>query len=143
MPRAWQSPRNTENEERAKKIPHPRAGLSHARWRTLSPVEKIERQLGLNLDQICEIMSRPWEECDAAGLAIRAQVLCIFLAIGAKMIRAAADGTLDYEAACGRGRQREPRDFGSVRPQGSQSARGRRADAPACKGISRSALPGG
>jgi hypothetical protein len=43
---------------------------------------------------------------------MRAQVLCVFLAIGAKMIRAAADGTLDYEAACGRGRQREePRNL--------------------------------
>jgi hypothetical protein len=32
--------------------------------------------------------------------------------MGAKMIRAAADGTLDFGAACGRTRQRdEPRDF--------------------------------
>jgi hypothetical protein len=34
------------------------------------------------------------------------------LAIGAKMIGAAAHGTLDYVTACGRARQRdEPRDF--------------------------------
>jgi hypothetical protein len=75
-------------------------------------MEKIEQQLGLNLDQICEIMSRPWEKCDAAWMAIKARVLCIFPAIGAKMIRAAADVTLDYAAACGRARRREePRDF--------------------------------
>jgi hypothetical protein len=93
------------------KLTHPRAGLSHAEWRALSPLEKIERQLGLNLDQMCAIMSRPWEECDSAWLAIKTQVLCVFLAIGAKMIRAAADGSLDYAAACGRARRREePRD---------------------------------
>jgi hypothetical protein len=60
---------------------------------------------------MCEIMSRPWDECDAAWIAIMARVLCIFWAIGAKMIRALADGTLDYEAACRRrARQREPCD---------------------------------
>jgi hypothetical protein len=76
-------------------------------------VEKIERQLCLSLDQMAEIMSRPWDECDAAWRAIKAQVLCVFLAMGAKMIRAWADGTLDLEAACGRARQRDkPRDFG-------------------------------
>jgi hypothetical protein len=94
------------------KLTHPRAGLSHAQWRALSPVEKIERQLGLSLDQMCEIMSRPWDECDTAWIAIMARVLCVFWAIGAKMIRALADGTLDYEAACGRGRQcEEPRNL--------------------------------
>jgi hypothetical protein len=81
------------------KLKHPRAGLSHAQWRALSPVEKIERQLGLSLDQMAEIMSRPWEECDAAWLAIKTRVLCVFLAIGAKMIRAAAGGTLDFPGA--------------------------------------------
>jgi hypothetical protein len=93
------------------KLTHPRAGLSHGEWRALSPVEKIERQLGLSLDQMAEIMSRPWEECDAAWLAIKTRVLCVFLAIGAKMIRAAADGTLGFAAACRRARQREPRDL--------------------------------
>jgi hypothetical protein len=100
------------------KLTHPRAGLSHTEWRALSPVEKIERQLGLSLDQVCEIMSRPWEECDAAWMAIRARVLCVFLAIGAKMIRALADGTLDYAAACGRARECEPTRPRRVRPQG-------------------------
>jgi hypothetical protein len=42
------------------KLTHPRAGLSHAEWRALSSVEKIEQQLGLSLAQMCEIMSRPW-----------------------------------------------------------------------------------
>ena len=93
------------------KLTHPRAGLSHGEWRALSPVEKIERQLGLSLDQICEIMSRPWDECDAAWIAIKTRVLCVFWAIGAKMIREWADGTLNFGAACGRARQRdEPRD---------------------------------
>jgi hypothetical protein len=105
------------------KLTHPRAGLSHAHWRALSPVEKIERQLGLSLDQMAEIMSRPWEECDAAWIAIKTRVLCVFLAIGAKMIRALPDGTLDYAAACGRA--------GGVT---SATAPGRSADAPACTG---------
>jgi hypothetical protein len=48
------------------KLTNPRACLSHVQWRALSPVEKIERQLGLSLAQMCEIMSRPWDECDAA-----------------------------------------------------------------------------
>ena len=94
------------------KLTHPRAGLCHAQWRALSPAERIERQLGLSLTQMCEIMSRPWVECDTAWIAIMARVLCVFWAIGAKMIRALADGTLDYEAACGRGRQcEEPRNL--------------------------------
>jgi hypothetical protein len=66
------------------KLTHPRAGLSHARWRALSPVEKIERQLGLSLNQMAEIIARPWEECDAAWLAIKTRVSCVFWAIGAK-----------------------------------------------------------
>jgi hypothetical protein len=127
------------------KLTHPRAGLTHAQWRALSPVEKIETQLGLNLDQMAEIMSRPWEECDAAWIAIKTRVLCVFWAIGAKMIRASADGTLDYAAACRRAWQREPRDFDES-PAGSPSATapgGGSADAPACTGISRSAVRGG
>ena len=97
------------------KLTHPRAGLSHAQWRALSPMEKIERQLGLSLDQICEIMSRLWEECDAALLAIKTQVRCVFWAIGAKMIRAWANGTLDFAAACGRaGERTEPRGLRRV-----------------------------
>jgi hypothetical protein len=55
------------------KLTHPRAGLSHAQWRTLSPLERIEQQLGLSLDELCEIMSRPWDECDAAWIAIKAR----------------------------------------------------------------------
>jgi len=48
----------------------------------------------------------PWEECDRAWMAIKAQVLCVFLAMGAKMSRAVADGTLDFGAAPGRARRR-------------------------------------
>jgi hypothetical protein len=36
---------------------HPRAGLSHARWRTLGPVEKLERLFGMSLDDLYEILS--------------------------------------------------------------------------------------
>jgi hypothetical protein len=44
-------------------------------------------------------------------MAIKTRVLCFLWAIGAKMIRAWADGTLDFAAACRRARQREPLDF--------------------------------
>jgi hypothetical protein len=71
----------------------------------------MERQLGLSLDQMAEISSRPWEECDWAWMAIKARVLCVFLAMGAKMIRAWADGTLDFAAACGARQREEQRDF--------------------------------
>jgi hypothetical protein len=39
------------------------------------------------------------------GIAIKARVLCVFWAIGAKTIRALAGGTLDHEAARGHARQ--------------------------------------
>jgi hypothetical protein len=55
------------------KLTHPHAVLSHAQWRALSPLEKVEQQLGLSLAQMCEIMSRPWEECDAAWIAAMAR----------------------------------------------------------------------
>jgi hypothetical protein len=42
--------------------------------------------LGLSLAQMAEIISRPWEECDAAWLAIKTRVLCVFWAIGAKVV---------------------------------------------------------
>jgi hypothetical protein len=32
---------------------------------------------------MCEITSRPWEDCNRAWMAIKAQVLCVFLAMGA------------------------------------------------------------
>ena len=67
------------------KLTHPHAGLLSS--------EKIERQLRLTPDQIVEAISRPWDECDAARLAIKTRVLCVFLSMGAKMTRAWADGT--------------------------------------------------
>jgi hypothetical protein len=61
---------------------------------------------------MAEIISPPWEECDAAWVAIKTRVLCVFWAISAIMIRAWADSTLDFAGACGRARQREERrDF--------------------------------
>ena len=44
-------------------------------------------------------------ECEAAWLAIKTRVLCVFWAMCANMIRAWADGTLDLAAACERARQ--------------------------------------
>jgi hypothetical protein len=117
--RAWQGARSAGTQGAitladgtvvaSPKLTHPRAGLSH--------VEKIERQLGLSLDQMAEIISRPWEELDAAWIAIKTRVLCVFRAIGAKMIRARADDTLDFAAACRRAREREPRDFDEFVPK--------------------------
>jgi len=61
-----------------------RAGLTHGQWRALSPAEKIERLLGLSLNQCCEVLSWPWEDCDPARLAIKVQVLCVVLTINFK-----------------------------------------------------------
>ena len=41
------------------RLSHPRAGLSHAQWRALSPGEKIERVFDMSLDDLYEIMSWP------------------------------------------------------------------------------------
>jgi hypothetical protein len=77
------------------KLTHPRAGLSHAQWRPCRPWIRSSGNSALSLDEICEIICRPWEECDAAWLAIKTRVLSVFWAIGAEMIRAAIDGTVD------------------------------------------------
>jgi hypothetical protein len=106
-PQGRHPPRRRHGHHLPEALTYPRAGLSHAQWRALSPVEKIEPQLGLSLDQMVEIISRPLDECDAAWMAIKTRVLCVFWAVGAKMIRAWADGTLDRAAACGRARQRD------------------------------------
>jgi hypothetical protein len=57
------------------RLTHPRAGLSYAEWRALSPSEKLERLFGMSLDDLYEIMSwEPIAELDPARLAVRMQV---------------------------------------------------------------------
>jgi hypothetical protein len=41
------------------RLDHPRAGLSVAAWRALSPGEKLERPFGMSLDRMAEIPSWP------------------------------------------------------------------------------------
>ena len=51
---------------------HPRAGLSHAEWRALSPGEKLERLFRMSLDHIAEILSwGPIHEPDPVRLAVQ------------------------------------------------------------------------
>ena len=55
-------------------LSHPRAGLSNARWRALSPGEKVERLLGMSLDRATEILTWPVAELDPLRLSLRMQV---------------------------------------------------------------------
>jgi hypothetical protein len=41
------------------RLTHPRAGLSHAVWRTLGPAKKVEHLLNISLDRAAEVLS--WE----------------------------------------------------------------------------------
>jgi hypothetical protein len=56
------------------RLTHPRAELSHARWRALGPAEKIERPFGMSLNDFYEIMSWPIGELDPFRLSVRMQV---------------------------------------------------------------------
>jgi hypothetical protein len=78
------------------RLTHPRAGLSHARWRALSPSEKLERLFGLSLDDIHEIQSWPIGELDPFRLSVRMQVTRVVFMIG---LKAHLDGTLARAAA--------------------------------------------
>jgi hypothetical protein len=82
---------------------HPRAGLSHAEWRSLGPGEKIERQLGMSLERANEIMSWPLAWCDPAQLAVQIQVCRVVFTISMK---AHLNGTLAREVARERERER-------------------------------------
>jgi hypothetical protein len=53
---------------------HPRAGLSNAQWRALSPGEKVERLLNMPLDRAAEILTWPLAELDPLRLSLRMQV---------------------------------------------------------------------
>ena len=83
------------------RLSRPRAGLSHAQWRALSPGEKLERLFGMSLDDIYEIMSWPIGELDPLRLSVRMQVLRVVFPIGAKAL---LDGTLGREATRERNR---------------------------------------
>ena len=83
------------------RLSHPRAGLSHARWRALSPGEKLERLFGMSLDDICEIMSWPVGELDPFRLSVRMQVTRVVFAMGFKAV---LDGKLARAAARERNR---------------------------------------
>ena len=63
------------------RLTHPRAGLSHAEWRALSPGAKIERLLGMSLDRAAEIMSWPLAECDPPRLAVKMQATRVVFTI--------------------------------------------------------------
>jgi hypothetical protein len=85
------------------RLTHPRAGLSHAQWRTLGPAVKIERLFGMSLDDLYEIMSWPIGELDPFRLSVRMQVARVVFMIGAKAL---FDGKLGREAARERDRER-------------------------------------
>jgi hypothetical protein len=85
------------------RLTHPRAGLSHAQWRTLGPAEKIERLFGMSLDDLYAIMSWPMGELDPVRLSIRMQVTRVVFMVG---VKAMLDGTLSREAARERDKER-------------------------------------
>ena len=63
----------------------PRAGLSHAQWRVLSPSEKLERLFGMSLDDMAEILIwGPVAELDPARLNAVVTIARVVLLIGAK-----------------------------------------------------------
>ena len=85
------------------RLTHPRAGLCHAQWRALGPAEKIERLLGMSLDDLYEIMSWPIGELDPYRLSVRMQVTRVVFMVG---VKAMLDGKLSREAALERDRDR-------------------------------------
>ena len=52
------------------KLTHPRAGLSHAEWRALSPGEKLERLFGISLEPMAEILAWPVAETDSHWITL-------------------------------------------------------------------------
>jgi hypothetical protein len=82
-------------------LSHPRAGLSNAQWRALSPDEKVERLLNMPLDRAAEILTWPVAELDPLRLSLQVQVIRIVVKIAGKAL---LDGSLDRETARERGR---------------------------------------
>ena len=86
------------------RLTHPRAGLSHAKWRALGPGEKLERLFGMSLDDLYEIMSwEPIAELDPFRLSVRVQVTRIVFTI---CMKAYLDGSLSRQADRERDRER-------------------------------------
>jgi hypothetical protein len=82
------------------KLTHPRAGLSHAEWRALSPGEKLERLFGMSLERMAEILAWPVAELDPPALALWGRVFHVFMMIaGRKLWREAARERESQEAA--------------------------------------------
>jgi hypothetical protein len=85
-------------------FPHmPRVADLPRGWQHWSPAEKVEHLLGMTLDDMAEILSRPIAELDPFRLSVRLQVMRIIFAIG---VKALLDGRLGREAARERDRQR-------------------------------------
>src|SRR5215472_15646038 len=78
------------------RLNHPRAGLSNAEWRALSPGEKLEGLLGMSLDRSYEILSWSPAELDPYRLSVQVQVWRVVLMIGTKAL---LDGRLGRDAA--------------------------------------------
>jgi hypothetical protein len=67
------------------RLTYPRAGLSHAQWRALSPSEKLERLFAMSLDRMGEILSwGPMAELDPARLNAVVTIARVILMIGVK-----------------------------------------------------------
>jgi hypothetical protein len=67
------------------RLTHPRAGLSHAQWRALSPGEKLEQIFGMSLDRMAEILiSGPIAELDPARLNAVVTIARVVLLISAR-----------------------------------------------------------
>jgi hypothetical protein len=67
-----------------RRLDHPRAGLSHAAWRGLSPAERLERLFDISLDDMAEILSWPVAELDPAQLNGVVTIARVVLMVGAK-----------------------------------------------------------
>jgi hypothetical protein len=66
-------------------LTHPRAGLSHAEWRALSPGEKLERLFGMSLERVAETLCwGPLHELDPARLNAVVTILPIVLLISTR-----------------------------------------------------------
>jgi hypothetical protein len=68
------------------KLTHPRAGLSHAEWRALSPGEKLERLFGMSLERMAEILAWPVAEIEPPALALWGQVFHVFMMIAGRKL---------------------------------------------------------
>ena len=84
-------------------LTHPRAGLSHAKWRALGPGEKLERLFNMSLDDLHEIMSWPIDDLDPSRLAVRVQVTRVVFTI---CMKAYLNGSLSRQADRERKRER-------------------------------------